>query len=765
MYKIASILSSAEKKNSASEVYIAQPDSSKEELAGKLFVLAEIETNRINALKIINFLINTLSHNYYQNEKMILRERISTLKVEHIFEIALAKTNKDLIEFLSKEKIKVSPATFNLTTGIIYENDLHFSQVGKNRAFLIFQDITPKPIAKNRLRLRENSDNELNFKISEINKKTKNEYSEFNINKIFSEIISGQIPDNGYFLFANEALPEYLSSRQLIDFITKLPPLSAAEQIKNTLENINSFISISGIIIKNSSVLANEKFRPADKKTERTYSPAITATEEKTEKIMSTGGTSDIKKFLKIPSGIFSRNQTQTENKFFLKDKVFVKRKKAFEFLKKIANAIKGILILLFTFIFKGLVALANREKRDLFFTKVKNTIVSILLAVTRLLEWFKHLKKTQKILIIGAISCLLLFSGGLFYTKIQNNKQEKLAAINDLSIKIEQNQNKIEASLLYNNETEAAKLLNENNLLINDLISKTENDSEALTAFKNKYDEQLDKISHAISIDTPKELANFANLNANAKAESITYFNNQIYSVDNGQKVIYHADLNNNLITTIDFSQLNIPSLDYPSANKTGNQIYYLGLNSLAMLDAKTSIISGTAINLPIPRSQIGSLAGYNNRLYLLDKNGGQIYRFQKQGSGFGDGQKWLDNNNNFKEAVGMAIDGSIYILKNNGQILKFSSGGEESLTLASINPVLQNPTIIKISDEKDFLYILEPKNNRLLVYNKNGKFIMQYKISNLGNLTDFFINETDKKVYILADNKISEFEANHLN
>ena len=44
----------------------------------------------------------------------------------------------------------------------------------------------------------------------------------------------------GYFIFANEALPEYLSREQLINIITTLPPISAVEQIKNLLKVVGA---------------------------------------------------------------------------------------------------------------------------------------------------------------------------------------------------------------------------------------------------------------------------------------------------------------------------------------------------------------------------------------------------------------------------------------------------------------------------------------------------------------------------------------------
>jgi hypothetical protein len=122
-YKIASILLNNEQKGgAASDIFIAQPDNQKEALVGKLFILAEIQTQGSDAPKILEFLIKNLDFNYYQNEKVILKERIETISLESIFESALTKTNKDLADFLTQEKIKISPYAFNVTICLLYKN-------------------------------------------------------------------------------------------------------------------------------------------------------------------------------------------------------------------------------------------------------------------------------------------------------------------------------------------------------------------------------------------------------------------------------------------------------------------------------------------------------------------------------------------------------------------------------------------------------------------------------------------------------------------
>jgi len=140
-----------------------------------------------------------------------------------------------------------------------------------------------------------------------------------NINKLFSNVVSGKIPVNGYFLVINEALSEYLSNKQLIRIITKLSPAGAAEQIRNLLEQINSYVSFLGIIIKNTAVSAMSgeelKNRLEEEIMVEDYKPEITRTEEKTEEIMTPAGLVNLKKWTRAIGDKFKTAQPASSPK------------------------------------------------------------------------------------------------------------------------------------------------------------------------------------------------------------------------------------------------------------------------------------------------------------------------------------------------------------------------------------------------------------------------------------------------------------------
>ncbi|MDO8593111.1 MAG: hypothetical protein Q7R92_05100 [bacterium] len=742
-YKIAQFVLTPGKNIQATlEVYLAQPDADKEALAGKLFALIEIESIKAENLKIINFLVNTLNHNYYQNEKMILRERLSSIKIEHIFESALAKTNKKLAEFSQSEKIKLSPNALNITIGVIYNDSLHFANLGKNKALLVY---------------KSKNDDSAKYKLADITEQTGSGEAKkpSGLAKLFSNVVSGSLPRGGYFVFANETFSEYLSSRQIIEIITALPPAGAAEQIKNTLSKINAYVPFLGIIIKNTSGLEMQEIKAKQPPASTSASISnLISTEEKTEKLLAPSGLINLEKW----ASIFSKPAKSSSPVFSLKDKIFTKRKTGWLALKKIFSPLKKsawLLISLLVIIFK---TITDRKALADFFSgagqKIKNSFTAAGTAGLNLFLWYKRLGKINKILFSCLCLSLIFFSGSLAWQSLKNKTLEKQTAVSNLTSTIEQKQNQIDASLLYSNEPGAGKLLDEVKGLLDQLPQKNQAQKDLFQALAAKHQAQVEKISHVIRAN-PVELSNFINLNPQANPVNLILAKGKIYAADTAQKTIYIIDPASKSVTSMSLSGQSISRLDFPSLDKNNN-IYYFNANNLIVLDIAAEKLSNLEIRYNgDPRKTIG-LKQYNNRFYLADAASGQIYRFTKNAGQLANPVAWLNAKEDLAGGASLDIDGNIYLLKNNGQLSQYAKGKKLDFALAAVEPALSRPNKIMVSAEQNYIYIMEPAENRLIVFDKGGKFISQYKCGGLNNLLDFQIDEKNKKIYFLNNTSV---------
>lgn len=737
-YKLAQLLlTPGPKSNSSSEVFIAQPDSNKENLSGKLFVLIEIESRSPNCAKFINFLISEINRNYYQNEKLILRERVSTIKIEDVFESALAKTNKNIGEYFQNQGNYLDLSIINATVGVIFENQLHFSLLGKNRAFLIYQNKNAQETSK--------------YKINEVTSGAthEDETKPANAQKLFINVVNGSIPENGYFIFSNETLPEYLSFSQMIEITTALPPISAVEQMKNLLSHVNSYVSFSGIVIKNTFGLNISEPERAVARTSAITQASINnlkITEERTEKLLTPSGLIDFEKwFSKLSSFVslphLSGGRLPGSGKILMTEKMSFKKRTGFKYLKNISEMMRSLFSYLISFILY-LPKIINKGNVAKLISGLKDPAAKL----TAIKIWFDKFSKKQKILMFASIILIFLFFLNSISLNQKNKEKTQQQSYKETAQKIEQKQNVIESNLIYGNLNGAYQQLSE----IKDLLERLPKDDARYMSYFEKYRQQLAKISREVIVE-PIELANFNNLNSNSRPKNISLANNKIFAADSDNKAIYVLDLKDKSATALNDLPQPVNSLEYPSKDK--DLIYYFNGNSLLSLDPKDESIKRYSLSSP----EVKGMIYYNNKLYLLNPAENQIYRLTKSGDSFINSTPWVKNNSVIiKDATSFAIDSSIYVLKNNGQVLKLLRGAEESFALDKITPSLE--TAAKIAVEEKNIYILDINNKRLAVFDKNGKLVSQYKSEKLDDLKDFTVDEAGKKAYLLNGSTVQQ-------
>ncbi len=729
-YKIAELkISSQKNPNISNDVFVAQPDSIIEKLAGKLFVCLEIESETKEAARIVDFLVKSINNNYYQNEKILLREKIPNLKIEHIFEASLAKTNKHLASFLEKNKIRADYESFHVTAGIIHEDKLYFANSGRNKILLSHKTSSADE-----------------FKISNISELSKEEKENQKTDKLFSNVLSGKMPKKGAFLITNETLPEYVSNKQLTEILSTLPPLSAVEQIKNKLPDVSSYISFLCIVIKEAGV----DFQVAkDSQTSKQKDSIVglATTENETENLLSPNKIPSVKIIPDIVKNIFKRN-TAPQRNIAIKDSIFVKKKTFpafFNFFTKIKNGI----IYLFDVIYY-LVKLLSQK-----FNK-KNTEDKI--GSSSLLD---KIKFNKKILLYISLVFLVLFVANSFFIKIKNKNQETKEEYSNLTKMIEQKQNQIDAKLLYSNDEGAKKLFDEIEDLISQLPKDSEEQRDQYSKFEEKVNKQLEKIRRVTNVNNLTELANFSNINDSADPQDIIFYNGKAYSSDSSEKNIYTLETENNLVTTIPTGESQIENLQNPIISNT-NSIYYRDNDKIFELNLETEKLRNIKIQLP---DNTPGIASYGNRIYALDTANNQINRYRRSGAAFfSSPYAWVsDTVDELSEATDLSIDGNIYVLLQNGTSIKLTKGAKTDFELEKIDPSLENPTKITASEDLDFLYVLEPSQKRIVLFDKNGQFILQYKLGDL-EIKDFSIDEENKIMYILSGSSVYGFEASHI-
>jgi len=746
--KIASIILNSAKTEGLSDVFVAQPDSLTENMAGKFFLLASINGKKNDSRKIFDFLVKTFENNYYNDEKLALCGKIEGLKVDNIFEAAVTKTNNDLQEFIVSEKLLIDFSSTNLTLGAICDNKLYFSNFGSNRALLIFNrgqkyEVINVEANATELVKAESGDNDLNK-------------APIKARQLFSSVINGEIPDGAYFIFANEALPEYLSTREMIEIVTKLAPIVASEQIKNVLAKINNYVPFLGVLIKNTTNLVALEIKD-EKKEERIMSRAnssLNYTEERTERVLAPAGLISLSKIKNI-FGILKRslfpannrvNQTHQayskthplrmdeqlntpkvnigeikslklarSDSFLVKEKIFFKKKNnfLFTFFKKIPN-------LFWQF-------LDPRAWQELYRKNI---------------SWLKSLNRRSRWLFIGLVAILPIFIGSILLTNWRH--QLKIEQENtDRSLKaVTSKLSEMNISFLYNNQEAANKSLGEARDLLSAIVRPDGGRAETYDQLQNELKTAEEKVNKIVRLNTATKLASVDGL----QVVNLALAGEKIYVA--GGTSVYEFSITGASSTKIDIT--GATELSAPFFDDKNDRLYYRSGQQLAQLNLKTgtsNLINVNNLKTPV---ELQAFEIFNASLYALSGQDGKIYKYRRSADSFTGQSLWLTEELDLSGGQDMFIDGDIYVLQTGGQIFKLFKGKRVDYNLTPIAPAISGTT--KISARGNNLYILDAPTKRLIVFDKKtGGLIKQYVLEFTGELLDFVLNDTNNSVYIL--------------
>jgi hypothetical protein len=740
--KISPIILNLAKSHGSGSVHISQPNAESEMLAGKLFILADLDLKKNDGDKFLDFLISELEENYYNNEKLLLIGKVDGLKAENIFEAALSKTNKAISEFLKDHKLQLNPNKTNISLGVASGNKLHFASYGKNKAVLIYRRSDGYEII--------NVDNQA--KTAPINSSSSNEKKPTKVNNLFSSIISGEIPLSSYFLFLSEATREYLSNEELVKVVTKLPPIVAAEQIKNNLAKINSFVPFLGIIIKNTTDSLGQEVKESSREPLSAHHSIsnLNDTEEKTENMLSPAGLislsragRNLRNLLKTNPNPKENNKKDTENQnteagkpayigpklkdrgkslnlpsasSFLKTPKVRLKKTSRSFAKNLARAIKSLPLLFSADFWKGLSKSINL--------------------------WFRGLSRKHMALFVAMIIILAALLSSILYLSHQRNIKQAEEAFNLAVTEIEEKEALIQSYLLYENREGAGKVLENIEELANELPQTEDYQINTYSEIRDRISNWKDTILGIERIDEANQGAEYTDLNLH----SLVVAGDNAYATSNDE--IYQLNLadasSENLSVESSQNKLGV----YDEINETA---YFLDSEKAILINNNNQNINTYKLS---DYNGEDSFAVYNSRIYLLNSSDKQIYRYSTNGS---SRTNWLNSGVDITGASDLYIDGSIYLLYSNGGIKKYHTGSEESYNFEAPESEIDSAT--RLIGDANKLYYLSNQNRVTVINKSDGKLLGQYIFNKL-QIDDIAISSDTKTIYLLANSSIYSFK-----
>ncbi len=151
--------------------------------------------------------------------------------------------------------------------------------------------------------------------------------------------------------------------------------------------------------------------------------------------------------------------------------------------------------------------------------------------------------------------------------------------------------------------------------------------------------------------------------------------------------------------------------------------------------------------------------LSTFDSNLYLLDPMANQIFKYWGQQYDAAP-TRWIAQEGiNIATAIDMGIDGSIYLLHQDGRISKYFGGEAASFVLTRMPLPLSHADALymDVPEISQYLYVADSSETRVVQLDREGAFVRQIKPArdqeaHFAQLSDIFVDEMAAKLYYIT-------------
>jgi len=766
------VLSSKKEGKAFCDTFVYEPENIQEQSLGNLYIVGGISSQiSENSSYLINLLASIIKKEYYLNSQRTSFEAL---------ESALHKANMTLADFTESGNTSWL-GNLNMIVAVWQGEALHFSLTGKIKAFLIRDD-----------------------KITDIGQNLPKNETKPHPFKTFANIASGSLEENDKIIFATPEIFQNFSSETLKNIFSIGTNEEALRKIENFFqkEKIKENLAMLTLEIKK-EILPKEEIALPQIKIEPEQETKQEIIKEKEKKLTLEDILSDHLKGKKqeeiYSEEIYSEEKILDDEGYQIKQSkkeiIFAKISSIVPFFKNALIEFRNILLTLIKFIkIKSIPWMSSILKKT--FSILRKIVNSFLEKAKPRTEESRfeaslqndidnkeeHIKKeknllqrikakwnsfpfSSRLLLSTSLILTILFIGSVILLSQKKTHEINLTRYSEILAQANQKEDEAEAALIYQDEKKARKSLKESQKLLEQILNSNYLQEEA-KKLEAKIQEQLKKIDHIVEISEPKIIYDFKNLKPEIEIKELLHFNNLLFSYNPTNNKIYKYDTAENVGLSAKIDSNNLGRLQKATVLNNGRLVFYTDEPGLAIFDSNRDELKklDTSLTKEISSAEdLKDISSYGTNIYLLDTNNNQIWKHTAILGGFSKAKPWIRPNegSDFTNAVSLAIDGAIYILKKDGTVLKYLSGYKKEFTLKEINQPIEQATEIYTLPGYANLYILEPKNKRVLIFDKKeGEIIKQYFSEKFNNLQGLVALEKEKKIYLLNETEIVEIE-----
>jgi len=739
--------------NCVYDLFFYEPKNVEEAQLGNLFMLGKIENISKNQYRgsdfLLNLLISVIKREFYSNSKRGVSEAL---------EASLAKANLYLGDFAEKGNVGWI-GNLHFICGVFHNNNLYITQVGS-------------PIIK---LIRETTISHLDKKFPSVQKP--------HPLKTFGNIASGSLNDGDKVILSTKDILGLVSLTKLSQ-LSKTDSHQIVEYLKQVTENQNNKDESPMVCL----VMETKKETGLEKSPSHLVGSSQSISNELTNQLNKNNYPNKQQGFYYKIRSIVLTSLTIIKKiiRVIIKTayKIFILLIKIFRLTNKLLSPINSIIKKLSgniskTNFFKLLSSNFKKVKIKFLnlikWNKIKNTKKNILIVIKTFK--IKSLYQTNRPAFIVFVMLVVLFLALPIVAADTIIRNHKLSHFNNLATEIQTVQKQADAALVYQEKEKARGLLAKNQALISELIDLIQSSfkkdgeiSNKAIVILSKHQEQQDSINNVQRLKEIEEILDFSKSGFIVNPMGISKINDTLYFYELDSGILYKFKIESQSLTSENAEEDNNLTLTFISAKDElrkmvpleAGQIVLLGQSGkLYLYNSATNDNEIFSMQPAVNADDIIDIDDFLSNFYILTKDKIIKYSLPPQENNIIQGTDWTKTiEDQFSNTNNLAIDGSIFILNNDGTITEYYKGEKRKTIKPSLENALSNNNKIFTTNEFNNLYLSDPVNKRILVLNKNGDLINQYINDKFSNLTDFWVASNEKEIYLLCGKQVYRIE-----
>jgi hypothetical protein len=184
-----------------------------------------------------------------------------------------------------------------------------------------------------------------------------------------------------------------------------------------------------------------------------------------------------------------------------------------------------------------------------------------------------------------------------------------------------------------------------------------------------------------------------------------------------------------------------------------------------LLVLDAERKLFEIRPGSAPAPLAlrrtgtwtSVAGIASFDDNLYVLDPEANQVHRYLPAAEGYDSEPDVLLNGQiELQTAVGLVVNGDIYVVLSTGEVRRFQGGTDVGFALGGIDTPIEAANDIEIAPAAQELYIADSGAKRIVVAGLDGAFHHQLVSNAFTDLRAIAIDDAASQLYVVIGDEL---------